>query len=190
MHMGMNSTEVKGTGLISTRTYVKERHPDRYNDWLKTLPTDVQDLYSGVISSSDWFNVDKMYYIPLKRVAEMFYGGNEHKAAIEVGRFSADFGLKGVYKVFLLVASPQALMRAAKRIISMYYRPVDVDVTELDKKSLVLTTTKLHSGSEMLDYRTIGWCVRALELASCKKVAYQKIPCTNPANFSVKFSWE
>ena len=186
----MNITEVKGTGLISTRTYVKEKHPKRYTDWLKTLPADSKALYSGVITSSEWFNVEKMYYQPLKKIADMFYAGNEQKAAIEVGKFSADFGLKGVYKVFLLVASPQSLMKAAKRIISMYYRPVDVEITEIDKKSLILTATRLYSNSELLDYRTIGWCARALELANCKGVNYQKVPSNNSTQFSVKFSWE
>lgn len=186
----MNGIEVKGTGLVSTRTYVKEKHPERYNDWLKSLPADVQPLYAGVIGSSDWYNVEKLYYQPLKKIADMFYAGNEQNAAIEVGRFSADFGLKGVYKVFLLVASPQALMKAAKRIISMYYRPVDVEITEIDKKSLILTATRLYDKSEMLDYRTIGWCVRALELANCKGVKYEKVPCNNSVQFSVKFSWE
>lgn len=186
----MNTIEVKGTGLVSTRTYVKEKHPEMYNEWLKALSTTAQPLYSGVIGSSEWYNVETMYYQPLKKIADMFFAGNEHLAAIEVGRFSADFGLKGVYKVFLLVASPQALMKAAKRIISMYYRPVDVEVKEIDKKSLILTATRLYDKSELLDYRTIGWCVRALELANCKGVNYQKVPCSNPGQFSVKFSWE
>lgn len=186
----MNGIEVKGTGLISTRTYVKEKHPERYNDWFNTLPSDCQLLYGGVISSSDWFDVEKYYYTPLKAIANMFFGGNEQKAAIEVGKFSADFGLKGVYKVFLLVASPQALMKAAKRIISMYYRPVDAEISEVNKKSIILTATKLHKASEILDYRTIGWCVKALELVNCQNVIYQKVENPNPQNFSVKFSWD
>lgn len=186
----MNGIEVKGTGLISTRTYVKEKHPERYNDWFNTLPSDCQLLYSGVISSSDWFDVEKYYYTPLKAIANMFFGGNEQKTAIEVGKFSADFGLKGVYKVFLLVASPQSLMKAAKRIISMYYRPVDAEISEVNKKSIILTTTKLHKSSEMLDYRTIGWCIKALELVNCKNVTYQKTQGSNLQNFSVKFTWD
>lgn len=186
----MIGTEVKGTGLISTRTYVKEKHPERYNDWFNTLPSDCQLLYDGVISSSDWFDVEKYYYVPLKTIANMFYGGNEQKAAIEVGKFSADFGLKGVYKVFLLVASPQALMNAAKRIISMYFRPVDVEISEINKKAIMLTTTKLHKSSEILDYRTIGWCIKALELVNCKNVTFQKTESSNPQNFSVKFTWD
>jgi len=186
----MNGMEVKGTGLISTRMYVKEKYPERYNDWLNTLPSDCQLRYIGVIGSFDWFDMEKYYYTPLKAIASMFFGGNEQKAAIDVGKFSADFGLKGVYKVFLLIVTPKALMKAAKRIISMYYRPVEVEVTAIDRKSLILKTTRFTSKSEILDFRTIGWCLRALELVNCKNVMFQKNPTNDSSLFFVKFSWE
>lgn len=185
----MNTIEVKGTGLISTRTYVKEKHSERYNDWLKSLPLKCQAVYSNVINSSEWFNVEEMYFLPLVRIAEMFFGGNEIKAAIEVGRFSAEFGLKGPYKVFLSAASPHLLLKASKRIISTYFRPVTVEISELEKKSIVFTATRIYPKSEIIDYRTIGWCTRALELANCKNVEYQIIACEKADSFSVMFSW-
>ncbi|MGE0077625.1 MAG: hypothetical protein AB7S48_07185 [Bacteroidales bacterium] len=186
----MSGIKVKGTGLISTRSYVKEMYAERYSEWLKSLPQKCQLLYSRVIDSSDWFNVEEMYYLPLVRIAEMFFGGNEHKAAIEVGKYSAEFGLKGPYKVFLAVSTPQFLMNASKRIISMYFKPVNVEITDVSSKSLIFTATRVYPKSEIIDYRAIGWCIRALELAGCRNVTYQTTPNEDPSEFSVKFLWE
>jgi ribosomal 30S subunit maturation factor RimM len=118
------------------------------------------------------------------------YQGDDKKAAFAAGQFSADYGLKGVYKVFLMIATPQSLMKAAKRIIALYYQPVSVELDEIQKKSLVLSTTKLQKNSDLLDYRTIGWCVRALELANCKNVQHEKVEAKYPDMFSVKLSWD
>jgi hypothetical protein len=182
--------QVKGTGLISTRTFVKDKHASQYSAWLNALPADINRAFSEVIQTSQWYDVEKFYYQPLKVVSQIMYQGDDKKAAFAAGQFSADYGLKGVYKVFLMIATPQSLMKAAKRIIALYYQPVSVELDEIQKKSLVLSTTKLQKNSDLLDYRTIGWCVRALELANCKNVQHEKVEAKYPDMFSVKLSWD
>jgi len=182
--------QVKGTGLISTRTFVKEMHPNQYSNWFNALPSDIKPAFSEVIQTSQWYDVDRYYLQPLKVLSQIIYQGDDKQAALAAGRFSADYGLKGVYKVFLMIASPQSLMKAAKRIIALYYQPVSVELDDIQKKSLVLSTTKLNKSSDILDYRTIGWCVRALELANCKNVQFAKIEGRYPDMFSVKLSWD
>jgi len=186
----MSNVEVKGTGLISTRTYIKEKFPDKHDEWMKNLPTESRSYYAGVIPTTNWFPVKEAYYYPLKAIADMFFGGDMKKAGLDIGEFSATYGLKGVYKVFLMIATPQALMRAAKRIIALYYKGVDVDILDVKKKSLVLAATQVCEGNNDMDYRTIGWCVRALELANCKNVKYENIQAEDPSKFAILLSWD
>jgi len=183
-----NVYKVKGTGLNSTKKYVSEKHPNLYNNWINSLPDNSKKMYNGTVNTTEWYDVEHAYYYPMKKIAEMFFNNNEQKAAYEIGEFSAEFALKGVYKVYLMIATPQNLMKAAKRIIAKYYDPVTVEIDDIEKKSLILSTTKIHRSS-MLDYRTIGWCVRALELAHCNNVKYEKIESRYPNMFSVKLSW-
>jgi hypothetical protein len=181
--------EVKGTGLVSIRAYVKERHAAQYQNWVNTLPNSSRAVFGDVINTSGWFSIDQVYYTALKNIADLFYGGDQKLAAYQVGLFSASYDLKGVYKVFLMIATPQALMKASKRIIAMYYRPVDVIIDDVQKNSLVLSSTLLHPESEMVDYVNIAWCVRALELANCKSVSYEKIVPKYANMFSIRLSW-
>ena len=186
----MPNVEVKGTGLISTRTYIKEKYPNQYNEWLDNLPSESRNYYSGVIPTTNWFPVKEAYYYPLKAIADMFFNGDMKKAGLDIGDFSASYGLKGVYKVFLMIATPQALMRASKRIIALYYKGVNVDILDVKKKSLVLAATQVCEGNGDMDYRTIGWCVRALELANCKNVQYESIKAEESSKFAIRLSWD
>ncbi len=186
----MSSIQVKGTGLISTRTYIKERFPDRYTDWLESLPVETRNFYSGVIPTTNWFPVKEAYFYPLKAIADMFFSGDMEKAGLDIGEFSATYGLKGVYKVFLMIATPQALMRASKRIIALYYKGVSVDILDVKKKSLILQATQVYEGKPEMNFRTIGWCVRSLELANCKNVQYKIVPAQKTTQFAILLSWD
>jgi len=186
----MSKVEVKGTGLISTRTYIKENFSDRYEEWLLRLPKEANAYYTEMIPTTNWFPIKEAYFFPLKTTAEMFFDGDMQRAGIDIGKFSADYGLKGVYKVFLMMATPQALMRAAKRIISLYYKGVDVDILDVKKKSLVLAATQVCEDNSDMNYRTIGWCVRALELAKCQNVQYTLVESKDSNKFAIKLSWD
>ncbi len=185
----MDEIKVKGTGVISTKAYVSINHQIQFKTWLNSLPTKSNSIYSGSISATEWYSIEEAYYYPLKHIADRFYNGDEKNAALEVGRFSADYGLKGVYKVFLMIATPQALMRAAKRIIAIYFSNTEVKIDDVKKKSLVLSCTNIFTTSELFKYRTIGWCTRALELANCKNVNYKYVEPKYSKMFSVEFSW-
>ncbi|MBN2668272.1 MAG: hypothetical protein JXR60_03500 [Bacteroidales bacterium] len=181
---------VKGTGLNSTRNFVKEKFPQKYQQWLNGIHPEAKVTYSGLIKTTAWYDVDMYYHKPLEVLADLAYNSDYKKAALDLGQFSADFGLKGVYKVFLLIATPKALMKAAKRIISLYYDNVDVHIDEEKKKSLILSTNHLSDKDDILDYRTIGWCVRALELANCKNVTFETVYPLYDNMFSVLLSWD
>ncbi|RLD41198.1 MAG: hypothetical protein DRI86_13860 [Bacteroidetes bacterium] len=185
----MNNINVKGTGVISTKAYVETNHKSQYKAWVNSLPTKSNSIYTKSISATEWYSVEDAYYYPLKHIAERFYNGDERTTGLEVGRFSANYGLKGVYKVFLMIATPQALMRASKRIISVYFSNTEVKIDDVKKKSLVLSCTRVFTTNELFDYRTIGWCMRALELANCKNVKFDIVKPKYSKMFSVELSW-
>jgi len=182
--------EVKGTGILATRSFIEKKFADQYQHFIHELPLESKKIYTDLVKTSAWYSIEDAYYYPTKIIADLFYDGNEKKAGEEAGRFSADFALNGIYKVFLLVATPQALMKAAKRIISLYYKPVDAVISKVEKNSLVLTTTKLYPSSSLLDYRTAGWCQRALELANCKNVKYHFVSTDKEDEYAIKLYWD
>lgn len=184
--------QVKGTSIITTRDFVKEKFPNHYNDWIKSLPTESKKLYESAVRVSDWFEIKQAYYDPMNKIIEQFYGSNAQKGGEELGKFSAKIALTGIYKVFLLVATPQYLMKRASRMVETFYTPSVVEVKEISSKMVVMKIIKFDGITKALEFRFAGWCVKALELCNCKNITYRitsHISSGQPTT-TIEFKWE
>lgn len=171
--------KVKGTGIITTRTFVKTKFPDKYQIWLNTLPQETKNIFSGVVDVSKWYDSKSCYTVPINKIAELFYNNNDIEGALELGRFSADFALGGLYKVFLIIASPAHLMKKSSKIISTYYQPGEVVVNKTGDKEVTMQLLKFPNINTLIEYRIAGWCQRALELTHCKNVNFKIMQSAN-----------
>ncbi len=163
--------EVKGTALKTTVDFVKSKFPYQYEQWFQSLP-EKSKLILKNINVANWYPMKESYIIPIDKLVEMFYPNNPKSGAEEIGKYSAEIGLKGIYKVFLMVASPNYLLKRASHVFSTYYMPSDIQVSENLDRKLVLRITKFTETSQNLEYRIAGWCLRALELTNCNNVRY------------------
>jgi len=163
--------EVKGTALKTTSDFVKSKFPKQYEEWFLTLPEKTKLLYKN-INVASWYPMNENYLVPIDRIVEMFYPNNNKMGAEEIGRFSAEIALKGIYKVFLMVASPNYMLKRASQVFSTYYMPGEIKISENLERKAVLQISKFNEISLNLEYRIAGWCMRALELTNCSKAAY------------------
>jgi hypothetical protein len=165
--------QVKGTALKTTRDFVKLKFPNGYKQWHDSLSEGAKKYYDGVINATDWFPILDGYITPNRKIAELFYAGNYKKCGDELGNYSAEIALKGFYKVFLLMATPNYLIRKASNIITTFYNPSSVEAVQIDSKSAGIKITSFSQIDETLEYRIAGWCKKALELANCSGVSYE-----------------
>lgn len=184
--------EVKGTALKTTRDFVKNKYPSEYNKWMQTLPAPTRELYESAINVTEWFPIVECYLVPISSICEMFFKGDEKQCGDELGQFSADLALKGLYKVFLIVASPNFLIQRASKIISTYYQPSEVEAYSIDANSAGIRITKFEHLDKALEYRFGGWCKRALELANCSGVTYSinKSKAQGNSVCEIEFFWK
>lgn len=162
--------EVKGTAVKSIKEYVETKYSANFNDWLNSLPESSQGIMKEAIFANNWYPMKDAAVEPTKALAEKFYSSDYKKAAKESGRFSAEMGLKGVYKIFVKVASPHYIMKRAGRVFTSYYSPTEISVVDSHDKGLTLHITKFPEPEEIIEYRIAGWCERALEFTNCKDV--------------------
>ena len=184
--------QVKGTSIKTTRDFVKTKFPNRFDEWIKSLPKESQGLYLDSVKLSDWFDIRYAYYEPMNKVIELFYPNNAQKGGEELGLYSAEVALNGVYKVFLLVATPQYLMKRASRMIETFYTPCEVEVSEAGSKMVIMKIKKFEGITKPLEYRFAGWCVKALELCKCKNITYKItsfISAGQPVT-TIEYKWE
>lgn len=170
IHSNYLNMEVKGTAVKSIKEYVEKKYSSQFNEWIQLLPESSQKIMTGGIFANNWYPMKDAAVEPTKALAKKFYNNNIQKAARESGRYSAENGLKGVYKIFVRVASPNYIMQRAGRVFTSYYSPSDISVVNSHDKGLTLHITKFPEPEDVIEHRIAGWCERALEFTNCKNV--------------------
>jgi len=162
--------EVKGTAVKSIKNFVDKKYTAQAKNWVSSLPESSQSIMKTAIFANNWYPMKDGAVEPTKALAKMFYNNDVPKAARESGRYSAEEGLKGVYKIFVMIAKPSYIMQRAGRVFTSYYSPSDIQVLNGHDKGLTLHITKFPEPEEVIEHRIAGWCERALEFTNCKNV--------------------
>ena len=166
--------KVKGTVLSSSRSFVKENFSNRYKDWLNGLPVKSREILANPIMASEWYDVEDGLIEPTRSVAMMFYNGDVSKAAWEMGRHSAEVGLTGIYKVFVLIATPQFMIKRGGKILSSFYQPSVLSTGNERPKGVDVVIAEFGRSSEITECRIGGWMEKALEICRVKNISVDK----------------
>jgi hypothetical protein len=154
--------EVKGTAVIPMREYVKKTYGSRYQEWINSLSRDSQNILNAPLSSC-WYPIKPGILEPTQKICDLFHGGKDD-GALQVGRFSADEGLKGLYAVFLKVGSPGFIVSRGSRVITQYYKPCELKVVESCSDHATVQIVEFPEPSRLIELRIAGWMGRAIEL--------------------------
>lgn len=156
--------EIKGSAVKTTPEFVKSKYSSRYLEWVKSLPDTSREIIDKPIYATTWYPLMESVIIPTQRVADMFFNGNYCKAAREIGRYSAEVALKGIYKIFVRVSSPNFVLSRASNIFSTYYNPADIKVIESADKKAVLQLKRFNPQEKLIMERIAGWIEHTLEI--------------------------
>ena len=149
--------KVKGSAVATLPQFVRENFgEDGFQKWLISLPTETQKVFEKNVLSVGWFPLAKTLVELTKNICSLFYNGNM-KGAWDSGRFSAEQGLKGVYKVFIKLGSAVFITKKASSILPTYYEPSEMKVVDLQADSTVIHITKsLSKGAPFTEFH-VSW---------------------------------
>jgi hypothetical protein len=162
--------EIKGTAITAIRDYVKSNHPEKFSEWLNALPEASKDIYSGVIDSSRWYPLNEGGILPTRKTVDMFFDGDYKRGAWEAGKFSAEEGLTGIYKLFVKAASPGYIIQRASRVFASYYQPCKMEVLERTDSTVLVEISDMTQTDIVIEYRIAGWIEKALQISGAKNV--------------------
>lgn len=183
--------EVKGTALKTTRDFIRTQYPDQYDKWLDSLTAESRNLYTSTLDATAWYPFREGYLIPVNKIIEICYGKDTKTGGEQLGTYSAETALKGFYKVFLLIASPQFLMQRASKIFTTFYNPSRVEAEITGPYSAILRVLEFEEIDQAVEYRIAGWIRKALELANCREARYEirKSMAKGDPVTEIHFSW-
>jgi len=165
---------VKGAAVVSTKAFVEAKYENELIKWLSNLPEVSQKIYTQKINESKWYSLKDAFIIPTQIMLKMFYDNNL-QGAYELGSFSAEKGLTGIYKVFVKMGSPSFIISRAAKVFSSYYKDTSIKVLSSTKKSVILMIDDFPEYADVVEKRIIGWIDKALEISGCENVKTQVV---------------
>jgi hypothetical protein len=164
--------QVKGTAIAVLPTFIKEKFgAARLQQWLSALPADAHKVFAGGVLISEWYPIKELYLDPTALMCEQFYNGDSI-GAYEIGRYSSDFALKGIYKAFVKLSSIRSFINRANTVMTTYYKPSAMEIHSVEDGRLVLHITIFPVPSEYAELRIAGWIQRSIEIHGCKEVTW------------------
>jgi hypothetical protein len=165
-----NVVEVKGEVLSSIRLFVRKKFGQSELDhWLEVLSPEAKKVYSSPIQTNEWFPIREMVIEPTSYLCDMFYN-KSLMGAWECGRFSAEYGLKGIKIVLAKILTPQILITKGSGLLSSYYRPSTLEVVEDSKNMVILHITDFADIDKIIEYRIAGWIQSSGEISGARDV--------------------
>lgn len=164
--------KIKGTAVKSTPQFVKDRFKDSYTKWMNSLPNEAKAIMGKPINVTEWYPLTESVIQPTETIGKLFFEDN-NEAAFEVGRYSAEVALKGVYKVFMLIATPAFMITRATKIFSTYYDPAEIKMIESSANGTTIEIRKFKERDSIIGYRIVGWMYKAIEMMNKKNIQYK-----------------
>ncbi len=186
-------TQVSGLSLKTFPLFIKTRFGDEaFEKWKAALDGEAKKVFvNPLIHLDDWYDFKTFFIEPMQLVCDMFYEGDS-QSAWEMGRFSAEYALKGVLKVFVKMGTTLFLMNRAAGIVNKYYQPMDMRVIKNGKNYAILAIMDFPDYHILLEKRICGWVERALEISGCGNIQIHILkPYQEPERRAeIKFQWQ
>ncbi|MCU0723082.1 MAG: hypothetical protein MUC63_05645 [Planctomycetes bacterium] len=162
--------EVKGSAIATIRPFVKTAFgADGERRFLDSLSPGAKSVIASPILATEWYPLKTALVEPVARICDLFFRG-DLEGARESGRFSADQGLRGIYRVFVKLGSPAVIVKKAGTILPTYYRPSAMEVLENGAGRAVVRMTQFPQRFRVVEERICGWMQRAIEISGGKSV--------------------
>jgi len=154
--------DIKGTAVKVTPEFVKARYAARYKEWIDSMPPASQKILNESIYANEWYSLVDSVITPTQKAAQLFFGGDVQKAGFEIGIYSAEVALTGVYKIFMRISTPGFLLSRTSNVFASYYNPSDITIVESSDNHAIFRLGHFKLSEQPVIYRIAGWMKGAI----------------------------
>ena len=166
--------KIKGTGIISQIQFVRENFGDEgYARWLASLSQPAKLCVENPVSATSWYEGDHVTLELRNQICEVFFNGDP-RGAREIGAFTAEKSLKGVYRFFLRLGSSEWIVGRAARLFGTFFKPGSIIHVESAKGLLLMRLVDFPVRSEVFEEMVCGFAVKALALSGCSNIKVER----------------
>ncbi len=186
--MAADSHEVKGTAVLSILGYVTSTYGEEgLERWRASLSPEARALAAGRLSATSWYP-GPLAMEMRRAIIDLFYVGDRSRIR-ELGMFSAQRGLTGVYKLAVKVGSPMWVVDRLSMVFTSYFRPGAVILPDRAPGSVVGTLEGFPDKSGIMEEVFAGFVQKALDISGARDVSVEVRPAPVPAGYVVHMRW-
>jgi hypothetical protein len=166
--------QTKGIGFRNFVTCLgRLKGPGAVAAMLAALPADLAgQLRDELLFSGNWYPL--AWYRELHRAAQQATGAGPELARA-IGYESVKADLSGIYKIFILVVSPQFLLARAPRLFGNYYDTGTMTVLEAERGRARARWSGCAGFDANVWQDILGGCEAALHAAGAKELVFDTI---------------
>ena len=182
---------VRGVVLKTYREILKERFGEAgYAQVLKGLHDETREILVGMVIATEWYP-NRLIVDLYETIVRVHYDGKP-EGIRELGKLSAQRDLRGVFKIFVVVVSPQYLVSKTASVWSRYFDHGKVEITDQKKGFCRGRFTAVCSRSTAFWQEILGSCMGAIEAAGGKNAAPTIVAggTANDESMEAEMRWE
>ena len=156
--------KVKGTAVRVLPEYIKKKYPTFYEQWLELLDSSSKAIFSGTIYPTSWFEIAEAHSHPTMVLSTLLNKSAE-EVAFDIGMYSAETALTGIYNIFLKIASMRFTFHRIHDFFKAYYSPIIFELWEAEDNFVKFKFGYTTKEENLLYFRNKGWGTKLIELA-------------------------
>ncbi|HUL59829.1 MAG TPA: hypothetical protein VLU43_11165 [Anaeromyxobacteraceae bacterium] len=166
---GKAAVTIKGLAVLDSVNAIKARSGDQgYERIVATLDDDARGLFRRVVLPTTWYPLDAFVRLLGADVRETA-GGNE-RVLIERSEVVIDKQLRGIYRLFVKLGSPEFVLKRIAIVHMTYFTGVQIENTSLTPGRAVIRYTGFEPQHQLIGYTLIGFYRKALQISGAKNV--------------------
>ncbi len=183
-------SKVKGSIILSRLKYAEVKgSADIKKEVITRLSPDFQKLATMGVVMAAWYPFE--YYKELHRAIAQVMGKGDMKILAEVGRYSAEYAIKGVTRIFFKVGSVEFIIKRAAAVWRQHYNSGFMTPQFNEPKQVNFYIKEFEEDSQELMVTVGGWISRTGELSGCKNVTinYKKYREAAGMTYQYDLAW-
>jgi hypothetical protein len=161
--------QIKGTAVLDTIRVVKGREGEqRFKAILALLDDETKPIFEGEIFDASWYPLNGFVAF---LAASLRLTGDDEKVLIRRSEAVVERQLRGVYRVFVRLRSPESILKRMGIVHQTYFTGVGIRVEIPEQGRANIRFSGFEAQHRLLEYVIIGFYRKALELCGAKLVA-------------------
>jgi hypothetical protein len=185
----MRGNQVKGNLVLSRRWFLAERGgPEAIKRVAAKLRPEAFALLEGPVMPFTWYPFGLLMDIDSAIVTEVMGG-----SVARMRQFGHDLGIRdiqGVYRVFLLVASPIFALSKVSALGSMYFRETTLAFLPTGRSEGELECVGRSAPLYLCRYGVVGWLTAVLEVAKATGIQVAHTSCVHSGDSRCRWRCE